>query len=250
MSPQAISLILFACLFSGVLLGISLRPVLPEKHLTAESKSTLTLGTGLIGTMASLVLGLLVATAASSFFTQRNELTEMSAKLVLLDRVLAHYGPETKEARETMSRQVAGLLDQMWPQEHSRSSPLAPKVAGEALYDEIQKLSPQNDTQRSIKGEALGLAMAIGSTRWLMFEQQTFPIPKIILGVIVFWFTVVFTSFGLFAPRNATVIVTLLLCALSLAGAILLILDMFRPFEGLIHISSAPLRNALAHMGK
>ena len=92
--------------------------------------------------------------------------------------------------------------------------------------------------------------MDIGNTRWLMYEQESFPVPKKMLIVVVFWFTVVFASFGLHAPRNATVLVTLFLCALSVAGAILLILELYNPFGGLIHISSAPLRSALAQLGK
>jgi len=96
----------------------------------------------------------------------------------------------------------------------------------------------------------LSVAMEIGNTRWLMFEQETFPVPKKLLIVVIFWFTVVFASFGLHAPRNTTVMVTLLLCALSVAGAMLMILELYNPFGGLVHISSAPLRSALAQLGK
>ena len=70
------------------------------------------------------------------------------------------------------------------------------------------------------------------------------------LVVLVFWLTILFISFGLFAPPNATVIATLFVCALSVSGAIFLILELDQPFEGLIRISSAPLRNALAHLGQ
>jgi hypothetical protein len=47
--------------------------------------------------------------------------------------------------------------------------------------------------------------------------------------VLVFWPTVIFISFGLFAPRNATVVATLLICALSVSAAIFLILEMHAP---------------------
>ncbi|HEY6307903.1 MAG TPA: hypothetical protein VI488_15745 [Candidatus Angelobacter sp.] len=251
MSSLAISLIVFACVFGGALLGMFLRGVLPEHHLSAESKGTVNLGIGLIGTMAALVLGLLVASAASSYNAQKDELTQVSAQFVLLDRLLAHYGPESKLPRDTLRNRVAGLLDQLWPQERSSGSQLAPSAgSGEVLYDEIQQLSPQNDTQRSIKGQALGVALDVGKTRWLMYEQGSVPVPTTFLVVVVFWLTVVFASYGLHAPRNPTVMFTLFLCALSFAGAILLILELYKPFEGLIQISSAPLRNALAQMGK
>ena len=96
MNYIAIRLIVFACVFGGALFGMFLRGVLPERHLSADSKDTVRLGMGLIGTMTALVLGLLVASAKSYYDTQSSELTEMSAKIVLLDRVLAHYGPVTK----------------------------------------------------------------------------------------------------------------------------------------------------------
>jgi len=68
--------------------------------------------------------------------------------------------------------------------------------------------------------------------------------------VVVFWLTIIFGSFGLLAPRNATVVAVLFLCALSVAGAIFLILEMDQPFEGLMKISSAPLRYALSQLGQ
>jgi hypothetical protein len=67
-----------------------LRRVLPEHHLSTDSKDVVKLGMGLIGTMAALVLALLIASAKSSFDTQSNEVMEMSADFMLLDRTLAH----------------------------------------------------------------------------------------------------------------------------------------------------------------
>ena len=79
----------FACVFEVVLLGMLLRRVLPEYHLSTDSKDVVKLGMGLIGTMAALVLALLIASAKSSFDTQSNEVMEMSADFMLLDRTLA-----------------------------------------------------------------------------------------------------------------------------------------------------------------
>ena len=251
MSSLAISVIVLACVFGGALLGIFLRPVLPEQHLSADSKSTVSVGIGLISTMAALVLGLLVASAASSYAAQKDEVTEVASKFVLMDRLLAHYGPETNETRGMLRSKVAATLDQIWPQEHDRGSQTPPTAVGaEILYEKIQELTPQNDSQRFIKSQMLSMALDIGKTRWLMFEQGAYPIPMTFLSVVVLWLTVVFTSYGLYAPRNPTVIATLFLCALSVAGAILLILELYSPFEGLIQISSTPLRNALAQLGK
>jgi hypothetical protein len=243
-----IRIIVLACIFGAALFGMFLRRVLPEQHLSADSKDTVRLGTGMIATMAALVLGLLVASAKNFFDAQSDELTKMSANVVLLDRVLAHYGPETKEARDLLHDAVARTLDLIWHQDHSEMVPTA--AGGEVIYDKIQALSPKNDAQRALQAQASSMAIDLGKLRWLMFEQGSTSISLPLLWVLVFWLVMVFTSFGLFAPTNTTVIVTLFLCAISVSGAIFLILEMYTPFEGLMQISSAPLRNALAHLGQ
>jgi membrane-bound ClpP family serine protease len=167
----------------------------------------------------------------------------------LLDRVLAHYGPETKETRDLLRGFVARILDQMWSKDGASSA--APSAAGgEILYEKMQGLSPKNDTQRSLQGQALSMAMDLGKTRWLMYEQATTSISMPLLVVLVLWLTVIFISFGLFAPYNAIVVASLFVSALSVSGAIFLILEMYEPYSGLIQISSAPLRAALAHLGQ
>ena len=251
MNATAIRLIVFACVFGSALIGMSLRAALPEQHLSADSKDTVRLGMGMIGTMAALVLGLLVASAKNFYDEQSSELTQMSANIVLLDRVLAHYGPETKEARDLLRGAVARALDQIWHQDHQQHSEMVPTAAGgEVLYDKIQALSPKDDAQHALQAQASSMAIDLGKLRWLMFEQGSASVSLPLLEMLVFWLALVFISFGLFAPTNATVIATLFLCALSVSGAIFLILEMYTPFEGLMQISSAPLRNALAHLGQ
>jgi hypothetical protein len=251
MNSIVIRLAVFACTFGGALLGMFLRAVLPEHHLSADSKDTVRLGMGMVATMAALVLGLLVASAKNFYDVQSNELTQMSANVILLDRVLAHYGSETKEARDLLRGAVARTLDLIWRQDRHQPSQMEPTAAGgEILYDKIQALSPQNDSQHALQAQASSMAIDLGKLRWLMFEQGSTSISITLLAVLVFWLAIVFTSFGLFAPPNLTVIATLLLCALSVSGAIFLILEMYTPFQGLMQISSAPLRNALGHLGQ
>jgi hypothetical protein len=247
---MTISWIVFACVFGGALLGIFFRAVLPEHHLTGESKDVVKVGMGLIATMAALALGLLTASAKSSYDTQRNELTQISAKIIFLDRVLAHYGPEAKDVRDLLRRTVTSALDQMWPENRSRPAQLDPAAASERLYDTIQQLSPQNDAQRSLQAQALGISNDLSQMRWLLVEQKGSSIPTAYLVVLVFWLVILFVSFGLFAPCNSTVLAAMLLCALSVSGAILLILEVDQPFEGLIQIPSTPLRDVLVRLGQ
>jgi hypothetical protein len=252
MSSIAISSIVFACVFGGAITGTLLRGPLPQHHLSADSKQAVKLAMGLIATLSALVLGLLVSSAKSFYDAQSAELTEMSAKVVLLDRLLARYGPEAKEARDLLRATVVDNLDRVWPQEHRRTSEGATPTAGsEVLLDKIQALSPTDDKRRWVQAQALSMAIGLGQTHWLMYEQGVAAsVSKPMLVVLVFWLTVIFFSFGLFAPRNATVTTALFVSGLSVSGAIFLILEMYMPFRGLIEISSAPLRGALAHLGQ
>jgi Protein of unknown function (DUF4239) len=251
MSSTAISFIVLALVFGGVLPGLLLRRFLTQDHISADSKDTVRLSMALVSTMSALVLGLLVSSAKTFYDTQSAELNQMSADIVALDRLLAHYGPETKEAREELRVAVIRNLDRIWPQEGTRASqePLADK-SGESLLDEIQALSPKDDNQRSLGAQALNLAVSIGRIRWLMYAQSTASFSRTLLAVMVFWLILVFFSFGLFAPRNVIAIASLFAAALAVSGAIFLILEMYMPFTGLIQISSAPLRSALAHLGQ
>ena len=251
MSPMSVGWIVLACVFGGALLGMALRLILPEHHLSAESRDVIKLGMALTATMSALVLALLINSAKSSYDAQRSEVTQISANIILLDRVLAHYGPETKEARDLLIHSVADLTDRIWSENRTGAGKLEPTVAGaDAFYDKIQELSPQNEVQRSLQAQALKLSVDIGQMRWLLFEQRGRSIPMPFLVLLVFWVTIIFLSFGLFAPANATVIATLFLCALSVSGAIFMILELDRPFGGLIQVSDAPLRNTIVHLGK
>src|SRR5262249_39740503 len=120
----------------------------------------------------------------------------------------------------------------------------------EALYDKLQALSPQNEAQRAIQVSALKVAMDLAAMRWLFVAQRSGSIPMPFLVMLVCWITVIFVSFGLFAPPNTTVMATLLICALSVSGAIYMILELDQPFEGLVQVSGAPLQNALAQLGQ
>ncbi|HUO05671.1 MAG TPA: hypothetical protein VMU16_10790 [Candidatus Binataceae bacterium] len=251
MSPIEITAIVFASVFGGAMLGVWLRTIIPEHHLSTDTKDTVKLGVGLIGTMSALVLGLMVATAKSSYDTRSNELTQLAADAILLDRLLAHYGPETAEVRGMLKAGLARLIDLTWPKDGaSADENNAPSAAKEIIFDKIEELTPRTESQHSIQSQAESIAIRVWQTRWLLFEQGGSSISTPFLVVVVFWLTILFVSFGLFAPRNATVIITMLVSAMSVSGAIFLILELDQPFTGLIKISSAPLVNVLAMLGK
>jgi hypothetical protein len=250
MSSIASSSIVFAVVFGGALLGMFVRRLLPQNHLSDESKSIVMIAMGLVATMTAIVLGLLISSAKSSFDALSHEITGTSADIILLDRRLALYGTETKEPRDLLRSAAANALDFMELKKSAAPASLVSNRDADPIFEKIQGLLPKDDRQRSLKAEALSILMEIQKTRWLMYEQQANLISMPMLVILVLWLTVLFISFGLYAPTNGTVVTSLLLAALSVSCAVFLILELYAPYKGLIKISSAPLRAALVQLGK
>lgn len=249
MSDLAISCVIFTAVFAGTLVGAWLRTGLPDHHLSADSRDAMKLAIGLIGTMAALVLGLMVAAAKSSYDTQKNEITQMSTKFILLDRTLSNYGAEAKHIREQLHEAVQRALIQVWLDEGSATAREAPVVI-ESVHHLTRNLVPTTDAQRSAKARALTLAADLEEMRWLLYEQAGSSISMPFLVVLVVWLTIIFAGFGLLAPSNWTALGTLFLCAVCVSSSILLILELDRPFGGLMQISDAPVRNTLELLGR
>jgi hypothetical protein len=251
MSSLSLSLVVFACIFGGALVGMFLRASLPDHHLSAESREVIKLGMGLVGTMAALVLGLLVASAKSSFDAQNSELTQASANIVVLDQCLSKYGPETAEVRGMLRGAVVRIIKDTWSQDRHGSSQFGGATLGSGtLLEKIQALPAETEFQRAMKSQAWSMTLNLAQTRWLLYEQGATSVSKPLIVIMVFWLTIVFVSWGLFAPRNHTVVATLFTAALSVSGAIFLILEMYNPYRGVIQISNAPMRSALALLGQ
>ncbi len=251
MNSTATALLVFACVFGSALLGMLLRALLPEHHLSGETKDSVKLAMGLVATMAALILGLLVASAKDSYDKESSGVTQMAAKIVFLDRLLANYGPETQPTRELFHRSVDRIVAVMWPDKSSQKAQLDPSASrADAMYAAIQKLKPQNEMQSALKSQAISTAMELGQMRWLEFEQADTSMSIPLLALLTFWLAVLFVSFGLFSPSNGIVVVALMLAALSVSGAIFLILELNRPFDGLIQISDTPFINAISHLGQ
>jgi hypothetical protein len=250
MGPMDVSLVALVCIFGGAILGRYLGAILPETHLSEDSKDSVKLGMGLVATMCALVLGLLIASAKTYYDTQNAEITEMSAKFVFLDRTLSHYGPETAECRGLLKDIVGRLAVRLWDRNAGAQHLDSSALYAEKLFEKTQQLQPKDEQQKMIQSQALNQEVALGQTRWLMYEQASTEVPKSLVVVLIFWLTVIFVCWGIYAPRNGTVAATWFVTALSVSSAIFLILEMYTPYNGLILVSSGPLRAALAHLGQ
>jgi len=249
MNSLAVSLIVCAVIYSGVLLGILLRNILPKGHLADDAKDVIRLGTALISTTAALVLGLLIASANNAFETQSGQVKRVTADFILLDRLLEQYGAETRPARDHLRRTIAPLVERIWRENSAGAvmkAPFQETAEGDAALAEILGLPAQSELQRALKARAIDTLSDMARTRLLLFEQADGAIPLPFLAVLVFWLALIFASISLFARLNATLLAALLVFALSASGAIFLILELSQPFAGLMQISSEPLRHALA----
>ncbi|UZJ59145.1 hypothetical protein OKW98_21685 [Pseudomonas sp. KU26590] len=253
MSHLAIAAAVFMCVFGCALLGLHVREKLPDHHLSDDSIGVVKLATGLIATLAALVLGLLISSAKNIYDTASTELVQNAAMVIQLDRDLARYGPQTEPIRAVLKRNYAEAVESLASGDSARLSQLNGALAisrSEGLQASIQSLVPAEDTQQAAKAQSLRIVDEIFAARWLTLLQAHGSIPTPLLIVLVAWLSIIFGCFGLFAKANGTVVGALMMCALSSAGAVLMIEELSRPLDGFVKVSVAPMRDTLERMGQ
>jgi hypothetical protein len=246
------ALITLGCLCAGTILGSLIRSRLPEHHLQDDSRDVVKMASGMIATLVALVIGLLVSSSKATYDRASGEVTQIGARIILLNRLLERYGPQTNAIRDRMREGIATNVELLWP-----TSGMNPSLAGierttgmDDVHDMIVELTPKDEAHRVLRSHAIATCIELAHSRWLIIEQAQTPLPMVVLAMLIFWLTVLFASLGLLAPRNATTRCCLFVCAVSMAGAIYLILEMNRPLEGAVQISPAPLKKALSVIGK
>jgi hypothetical protein len=244
-----IFLVTFVSIAVGGALGMLVRIRLPQAQLS-ESKEVIRLGAGLMGTVAALVLGLMIASAKNSFDSQIANVRQLAANIILLDELLEQYGPETSEARVMIRRAAAITVQRVWRENAGadRAETFSPSAAATQLFLTVESLSPKNDLQRSIKPRILEVGTELARTRLLMFVHVDNPIPAPLLVIMILWLAVIFASFTLFSDANVVVATASLIYALAVSSALFLIVDMSQPFTGLMKIPSEPLKHVLPRL--
>jgi hypothetical protein len=252
-SSVSVSLICFVCSFGGALLGLHLSRILPASHLSEGSRDTLKVMTGLMATLAALILGLLIASAKASYDRANDDFRQLAAKTVLLDRALAEYGPETKDVRASLFNAYKARMDQLFPTAgfEAHPGPMERRpLQVEQIEMQLRALLPASDAKRAHMERALELIDQMANSGWVLaIEESDTALPTPMLVVLIAWLAAMFVGFGVLAPRNATVGVALLVGALSVSASIFLIEEMNHPLDGMIQISGTPLREALKFLG-
>jgi len=233
-----------------------LRKALSEDDLREEVKDVIKLNTGLIATMAALVLGLLIASAKSTYDTKSAQVRQITANIILIDLDLERYGPDARKLRLVLRSAISPLIGQIWKEgDLAKLSVYSATAEGQDLIKGIQQLQPDNDQRRTLQAQVLSTAANLAQVRLSLFTESNDGIPAPFLVILVFWLAIIFTSFGLLvrpdrARPNRIVMVTFFIGALSVASAIFLILEMGQPFTGLMQISNDAPRHVLAPLGQ
>jgi hypothetical protein len=247
-----VGLPILAILFGGAVLGMLASRVLPERHLSSDTRTLISALMAVIGTLSALVLGLLLATANSSFSVRNQEVMQISANVIRLDRLLRRYGPAADQSREILRQYAAMKTHDLFPEGASRPNVDNPRTIArlEELEDGLLALKPANNRQQRLQSEALRLVNEVATARWSLVQRGSSGIPRAFLVVLGFWLLLLFVNFGLFAPPNALTIAALFVGALAVSGAFQLVVDMDAPFQGTVRISSAPMSHALEEISR
>jgi hypothetical protein len=251
MNSITAGLLVSACIFAGGFVGMQMHRIIPRTHLTRDTQDVIRLGVGMLSVLASLVLGLLIATAKTSYDSADLAIRNYAAEMALLNETFRDYGSGASASRDLLRDYTHAFLHEGWPHDSRRSvigEDEKSRLLLEHVREAIRAMKPFDEGQRALQEQAVGINLNLLRQRWVLIEQQGPNVQRVVLVVLVSWITVIFVSFGLNAPRNGTVLVAFLICSLSIGGSIFLILEMDRPLDGIMQISSWPVENVLAHM--
>jgi hypothetical protein len=251
MDGFAVSVAVAVVMFVSGLIGLNLHRVLPERHLSKETHDVIRLGTGMLSVLASLVLGLMITTAKTSFDGTNAAVSAYAADLTVLDEILRDYGDGALTARRQVRDYTSRLLNDVWIEQYGHAYMVENRAAGDILehaYEAIRALTPGNHDQQMLADGAVQLATSLLRERWLLIARSDTSMRPMIIVIVVFWLAAIFVSFGINAPRHATTHMVFLILAVGIGSAMFMILELNSPFQGPMRISSQPIQTALSHM--
>jgi hypothetical protein len=245
---SVLGVLTFIAISLGALTGLWLARHLPKAHLSSESRTAVSVSMAVVGTLAALVMSLLISSASSSFNAKTDALHRLAVDIIRLDRALRQYGPEAGDVRDLLRSYAETKAEEL--SDESNASSLDPRslMKFEALTSRVLDLQPGDNHQRQAQAQALKVLDSIADARWLLIEKANTSLPTSFVILLIFWLALLFGSFGLFAPGNATVIIVLLLCALAISGGVFMVLELETATRGLIRVSTDPIVNAIREM--
>jgi hypothetical protein len=244
-----VSAAIFVCLVVAAIGSLVVSQKLPARYRDDDTHNVVRLAANIFVVTTSLVLGLLINSSKNTYEAVDRNMHAFATDLILLDRSLRHYGPETADVRQRLAAYIRKAVDGTWP---ASGSPVLDDRAAEHLLDDVATaltaIRPSDPVRAELWRQAEVNFQNVVKRRWVLIEESEGTIPAVFLVMLVLWLILIFASYGFRAPRNAVVVTTLVMAALLIAGSIYLILDMDVPFSGPIQISPAPLLRALEQL--
>jgi hypothetical protein len=253
LDSQIIALAVFVVTFGGALLGFVIQRKLPDRHFESDSRDVVKLVIGLVATLSALVLGLLIASANSTYSTQQAELDQVAISLIDLNQTLINYGPDAEAAHIAFRDGLNATVHQMWPDGRATTIDIRPAARTEWIntyYRDILALTPKTDGQHALYSRMLQLSEGMRQIRALMYVQTVTPIAWPFFLILLFWLMILFVGFGCLSKINVTVVASLFVGAMSVAGAVFVIFELNQPYRGLMQISAAPVFFALEQINQ
>jgi hypothetical protein len=246
MSTLTLAAVVFACLLAAVVSGRFLAAAVPTHLWSTGTQDTVKLALGLVATMAAVLLGLLVSASKDSYDQQNRQIIEMGAKVAVIDRLLGIYGEETAPLRAELRAMVQTAVERAWPAPGEASSVLTVDPnAGASVFQLLGQLEPKTAFQTELKSRLIGLSLDMAERRALLVAQSVGSESAQLLVVAAGWLVVVLFGFSFLAPRSHIALAALIVAAVSVCAAILLLLELQHPFDGLVRVSSDPITQAL-----
>ena len=250
MNSVFFSLFAFCAIFFGALAAVWVARRLPEPHLTSETRTAVSVSMAVVGTLAALVLSLMLSSAGTSFNARTTAIKTLAVDIIKLDRALQRYGPEAAPIREALRRYARAKTEELSHRGQDGDLGIDNLHRLETISDQVVGLGPADERGQRVQAQTLRIIDEMVDARWLLTERSSLAVPLPFLILLIFWLSLLFASFGLFAPRNTTVVLALLLCALAISGGILMILELGAPTRGLIRPSVAPMVTAIQQLAR
>jgi hypothetical protein len=253
MDNYVFSAMVLVLILSSAALGSYVRARLADHHFEEASLAAMRIAVGLVATLSALVLSLLISSGKSSLDLVNTALQHNAVTMIRLDRTLSQYGPSADGLRVQIKDDYARWISFLFSNKTGTNAEAESQGILQSTYDipgRIFALQPVGPLQEKLRDHAMELWDDIFSGRWLALEHRMGLIPTPLIAVLVGWLAVIFGIFGFSAPRNWSMCVVFLLCALSTTTAVFIVLDLDTPFQGMVNVSKAPMMDALKFIGR
>lgn len=252
MTPLFAAFVVALVMMAGALGGALLRKHLPSRHFDAETMEVVKLGLGFLATLSALVMGLVISSSKASYDARAEMVHSTAALIIQFDASLWQIGPEAEPIRQVLKEELRSTMKRVWKARGvvDMPDPAASKQVVVHLDKMLFELSVSGEMQRQAMANAFQQLAELSRINASAFTQHGSDVIMPLLAVVVCWMMLNVGGWNLFAPANRMVMGVNLICSLSVASAIFLILELDQPFNGVISISDAPMRAALVRLSE